>query len=239
MAKKPQNQTYLKPSKKEKSADESMRDSWLKKLQKEEKIKKKSREKAKKVVDRYRDEKRKSGSRFNILWANNQVLKGALYSATPKPDVRRRFLDADPVSRETSLVIERALSYTMDNYDFDGTANTILDDYLLSGVGQSRIRYKPYFEKVEPFPVLVQQTDKGFIDATGEEVTKKDIRTIEQADPMTGQINEQLVVMRDEQKVYEEITCEPVPWDRFRWEPGKTRWEDVSWCCIDYYLTKD
>lgn len=237
MAKKPQNQTTVKKTKK--SPEDSLRDFWLKKLRDEERINKPHRDKARKVIDRYRDETRKDGSQFNILWANDAVLKGALYSATPKPDVRRRFLDDDPVSRETASVIERGLSFTMDAYDFDGTANTVISDYLLPGYGQGRVRYKPFFEKVEPFPVPVQQIGKGFQDATGEEVDKKDIQEIEQQDPNTGEIVIQQVVFRDERKVYEETTFEPVPWDRFRWEPGKTRWEDVTWACIDHYLNRE
>ena len=59
---------------------------------------------ADKVVERYRADKRQSGRRqVNILWANTEILKPAVYSQTPAPDVRRRYLDDDPVGREAAL----------------------------------------------------------------------------------------------------------------------------------------
>lgn len=201
---------------KTKTTTQSLRDYWMARLEEEDKAHKDERDVAQKVIDRYRDDKRKDGSRFNILWSNVQVLKGALYQATPKPDVRRRFLDQDKVSRETAAVIERSISYSVDAYDFDGNATRVLDDYLLPGYGQARVRYKPYFHKVEPFaaPPDEDEEPEG-LDEMGEPY-----------------------VMRDEQLAYEEVTCESVQWDCFRWEPGKGKWEDVNWCCIDHYLDR-
>lgn len=208
----------------------SLRQSWLDKLEAEKRVNDPARKKAQQIIDRYRDDKRDGGSKFNILWANVQVLKGALYSATPKPDVRRRFLDADPVSRETAAALERAIGFSVDNYDFDGTADLVLTDYLLPGYAQARVRYKPYFQKVTPFPVSVKQTEHGLVDAAGEEVDPKDVKVDEAG---------QQFVLRDQEKVYEEVTCEPIQWDHFRWQPGKKRWEAVDWACIDHYLTKE
>jgi hypothetical protein len=201
---------------KTKPATQSLRDYWMARLEEEDKAHKDERDNAQKVIDRYRDDKRKEGSKFNILWSNVQVLKGALYQATPKPDVRRRFLDPDKVSREAAAVIERGISFSVDAYDFDGTAGRVIDDYLLPGYGQARVRYKPYFQKVEPFtaPPDDDEEPEG-LDEMGEPY-----------------------VTRDEQLVYEEVTCESVQWDCFRWEPGKGKWEDVNWCCIDHYLDR-
>ena len=230
MAKKPQNQP-LQAKKKDHAAapGQTEREKWLNRLEAEERANKDARAKMRSVVDRYRDDKRKSGTKFNILWANVDVLHGALYSSTPKPDVRRRFLDKDPVSRETAAALERSISFSVDNYDFDGTAEAALNDYLLPGYAQARVRYKPYFEKVAPYPVPVQETEKGLVDVAGDVVDKKEVVPGPQG----------LVVMRDQKLVYEEVCCEPVPWDRFRWQPGKSRWEEVMWACIDHYLTKD
>ena len=196
--------------------DQKIRKDWLNWIEAEDKAHEDARKRSDKVIERYRDEKRKSGSRFNILWANVQVLKGALYSSTPKPDVRRRFLDKDPVSREAAAVLERGISYSTDAYDFDGNALSVLDDYLLPGYGQARIRYKPYFNKVAPFRVPAGEDDEPEgLDDDGEPY-----------------------VTKDEELAYEEVTCEHVPWDHFRWEPGKGNWADVNKCAIDYYLDR-
>jgi len=99
------------------------------------------RERAAKVIERYRDEKRTAGRRFNILWANVETLKPAVYSQTPKPDVRRRHHDADPVGREAAEILERALIAALDDQDFDGTVEAARDDLLLTGRGVARVGY--------------------------------------------------------------------------------------------------
>jgi hypothetical protein len=92
------------------------------------------RKQAKDVNARYRDEKAdgnggnlhasdsnrySSGNRYNILYSNIQTICPALYNQTPKPDVRRRYRDADKTGKVIADIMERGLSFTMDEYDFD------------------------------------------------------------------------------------------------------------------------
>lgn len=215
----------LYKNKPEKTDDQKLRDKWMDVLEKEEKANGKKRERAQKVYDVYADERKDgdSESKFNILWSNVQVLSGSLYSKTPKPDVRRRFLDKDPVSREAAAVLERGVSFTLDSYDFDGTADSALTDYLVPGYGQVRIRYVPYFDKGQP--VSVSPDEDGKYRFNGEEVEPEetDLGTVYTPDEL----------------VYQEITCEPLEWKKFRWDHLAKRWEDVNWCCIDHYMTKE
>ncbi len=46
-------------------------------------------------------------------------------------EVRRRYGDADPVGRQTAEVLERALKYVIDAYDFDSRMVKATQDYLL------------------------------------------------------------------------------------------------------------
>ena len=85
---------------------------WQKRLERAGKKEKPWRDDAKKAIERYREEQDKSGSQFNILWANTEVKRPALFSAVPKPDIRRRFKEDDPISRAVATVLERAQSYT-------------------------------------------------------------------------------------------------------------------------------
>ena len=103
------------------------------------------RKKAKDVIETYRDEKDRSNSQFNILWANTELLRPALYNSTPKPDVRRRFRDADPVGKEVAEVIERALSFCIDSYDFDHVMSAAVLDELLPGRAVTRVKFEPSF----------------------------------------------------------------------------------------------
>ena len=75
-------------------------------------------ERVRKILKKYRDDKRAKGeaARFNVLWSNVQTLKAATYARTPRPDVSRRFRDNDPVGRVASLILERALDFEVRNY---------------------------------------------------------------------------------------------------------------------------
>src|ERR1700761_2074434 len=103
--------------------------------------------KSRKIIKRYRDERPESNkdTKFNILWSNVQTLLPTLYARTPKPDVSRRFLDDDPTGRLASTLLERALSYSADHFDFDDMMLAVTEDRLLPGRGVARVLYIPHF----------------------------------------------------------------------------------------------
>ena len=218
-------------------------DDWDKALRAEKKAHEDYRKIAQQVVDRYEDEeRRKKGdttnsdeSKFNILWSNTEVLHSALYAKPPIPDIRRRFLDRDPNGKEAAEVAERAVSYCIDTYDFDGTMDTSLDDCLIAGLGQVRLRYEPYFDSRET-RIDLQMAQSGIDPVSYEpiygmfngEEQVSDYMQDDQGAYMNGEPEEELV--------YEEVTTEAINWALFRWQPAK-RWEDVDWCCIDHYMT--
>lgn len=82
--------------------------------------------------------------RFAILWSNEQTLGPAIYARTPQPVVTRRYKDSDPVGRAASEVLERGLSYSMDQYEFDDHIKLARTDYILLGSGQAWVRYIPH-----------------------------------------------------------------------------------------------
>lgn len=98
-------------------------------------------EQAKVVIKRYLDEGETSSVRYNIFWSNVQTLQPALYSRTPKPVATRRFLDKDAVGRTSAQLIERALEFSLDAYDFDTVIKSGRDDYLIVGFGQARVMH--------------------------------------------------------------------------------------------------
>ena len=60
------------------------------------------------IVKRYRDDSRtrnNPNARFNILWSNVQTITPAIFARLPRPDVRRRFRDNDPVARVASMML--------------------------------------------------------------------------------------------------------------------------------------
>lgn len=111
---------------------------------------------AKKAIERYRSE-RKVGSddkekdiwQYNILWSNIEVMRPALYGATPKSNVQRRFRDPDPIGGLAAEILERGLDYSIDASDFDGSMGNIILDYLLPSRAVARVRFDPTVEGSE------------------------------------------------------------------------------------------
>jgi hypothetical protein len=93
------------------------------------------------------DDKDKSGTAFNILHSNIETVVPALYNSTPVPDVRRRYSDADQMAKQAVDVIERAVSYSLDQHDFDGAMLEATRDRSLAGRGVVRVRYKPHMQQ--------------------------------------------------------------------------------------------
>lgn len=88
---------------------------------------------------------RDADAAFNILYANVETEGPALYNSAPIPDVRRRYADDDATGKEVSDILERCLSYSIDDYDFDANIKHDVKDMQLTGRGLSRVRYQPYF----------------------------------------------------------------------------------------------
>ena len=125
---------------------------WQRELDQASEFERDWRERGIRVVERYRDE-RDTGvvgpltHRFNILWANTETLKSALFARMAQPDVRRRFHDGDTSARQVAIVLERALHYGIDVYDSELPIRAALEDYLLPGRGVVWVIYEPIIVK--------------------------------------------------------------------------------------------
>ena len=211
---------------------------WFDEIGLASKEEKKWRDRAAKVVKRYRDEHEAEGSQFNILWSNVETLKPALYSQTPHPDVQRRHKDADPVAKQSCRLIERVLSFSIDDEDFDGVSNQVVADYLLPGRAIARVRYKPTFSQQETLTPLRAEMQ---LDASGKEVGAKFYDGEDEAPDDKVTIRDGLpFLMGDPVDVlaYEEAPIEYVHWKRFRMSPAET-WEEVRWIAFQSYMTRD
>lgn len=173
---------------------------------------KKWRERADKVVKRYRDDREKTSSKsqFNILWSNVQTLTPAIYSKLPKPEASRRYNDEDPIGRTAAVILERCLEYEVETYtDFGVALKNSLQDRLLSGRGTSWVRYEPHMLPVES----PQVSDDVHEDDGNEPELEEEID-------------------------YECAPCDYVFWRDFRHSPART-WEEVRWVARDVYMTRD
>ncbi len=165
--------------------------------------------------------KQSKANSFNILWSNTETLRPAVYNSTPEPDVRRRFRDADPTGKVASTVLERSLSYQIDDYDFDAEIQDAVLDVLLPGRGVARIVYEPHFVEVSGDGMKAARP-AGAYQETPQEATE--------GEPALPQTYEKISS--------QEARCEHVQWDDYRHGPGK-RWKDVPWHAFRHEFTQE
>jgi hypothetical protein len=118
---------------------------WLDQIARSDADEKAWRLDAEEAEDTYRAKTGAKNLSFNIFHANIETIVPSLYNSTPIPDVRRRFADKDPVGKVVSDIIERALSFEVDTYDFDGMMNASIKDSEITDRGMARVRYLPQF----------------------------------------------------------------------------------------------
>ncbi len=127
--------------------DEGLVRLWMEAIALSEKTEEDWRKRASAAIDIYRDaEKERQTKRFNILHTNTETLAPALYNSTPIPDVRPRYMAGNPLDKQVAQVIERALSFSIDTYDFNAVMEDAVKDRLLPGRAVTRVRYEPKFD---------------------------------------------------------------------------------------------
>jgi len=127
-------------------------------------------DRARAIVKRYKNERkattnkaRKSKS-FSILYANTETYKAALYGRQAKPDVRRRHQDGDKrLSRIGGEMIERVLSYQLDDDNSEDAFKMGVFDYALCGRGIVRVEYEPKIGMVEVPDMMGQMAEQEAI----------------------------------------------------------------------------
>lgn len=215
---------------------------WVRELAAAERHERNWRKRAESIVKLYKDEKADSEStdgntyRFNILFSNTEVLKGALYSQVPAPDVRRRYLDKDPVGRVAALVLMRALVATLDKQndgeDFDSVMRDSVFDMVVPGRAAARVKYVPQFAKVTkrvPFEMPAKVEPEPGVEPPPEPEIPNDLQQDEQG-YFTNETADELA--------YECVESEYIEWQFFRIAPAK-RWKKVRWIAWGELLTRD
>lgn len=166
---------------------------------------------------------------FNILWSNTETLRPAIYNSTPQPDVRRRFRDADPVGKVASTILERSLSYQIDDYDFDGEIKDVVLDMLLPGRGVARIVYEPHFVAVTQDGMQPARPAGSYQEPPVTEEPSQDDAQPPDVQEAPGSY---------EKIIGQDARCAHVQWDDFRRGPGK-RWKDVPWVAFRHEFTQE
>lgn len=237
---------------------------WLRELESADAHEKDWREQATKVIALYKDDEKKKEQneadfRFNILFSNTEVLKGALYSQCPAPDVRRRFLDKDDTGRIAALVLTRAviaqLDKQTDGEDFDSVMKDSVSDMVLPGRASARVKYVPTMGKSQkrvpvelPGQMAMPMAGDADMPMEGMEAAPMGAMDPDAAQEGAEPPGMPEGVEQDEQGyfrteevdevVYECVSTEYIEWAFFRMSPAK-RWRKVRWVAWGELLTRD
>jgi len=189
------------------------------------------RRSAEKIEKRYRNESTVKGKTFNILWANTETLRPAMYSNTPKPDVRRRYGMGDAAAKGGAMIIERGIEAMIDNSEFDVSMERTVQDMLLTGRGISRVHYRPKYENVSTRMELTEASSDmepftRFLDDNGDE--------------KEAQFDDQGAFFSSEEEtlVDETVEIQFIPWDQIRFGPAR-QWSEVQWIAFESIQTRE
>lgn len=169
-----------------------------------------------KIIKRFRDEResgREGETRWNIFSSNIQTQRAMLYGKPPSVSVDRRFADAgDDVARVGSEILERLLNTDIER-DSDGYSLALqyaLDDRLIPGFGQARIRYVAQFEQIEGIAAQIS--------AEGIEIAAE--------------------VPPTERKISEDVETDYVHWKDMLWSPARV-WHEVRWVAFKAQMSRE
>ena len=210
---------------------------------------------AKEIERRYMDERptaEKDQTKFNVFWSNIQTLKPAIYATPPKPVVQRRYLDADPVARAASTILQRAIQTNIDQTGWHEVTDQCVQDYLVVGRGTPWARYEPHFEAVSAGQVKQAEASEDGMQPAGDMGGVLNSPNIEQPnssieqpvvseDGTEGPEDDGLQITNDTESevvTYEEVCWDYVHWRDFRHSPSRV-WQEVRWVGRLVLMTMD
>ncbi len=199
---------------------------WLTEIAQAKKREKDFRKQGEHVLKLYECEKHTTTT-FNILFSNTETLSPALYSASPRPLVERRYKDDDGLGLASSVAAERMLSFQLDTniegYEtFDDIMKMAVLDGLLPGRAVSTVKYEAEFnsDREPSVPASNEDEYEGVVERHAEE----DAPAVE-ADETDYLAKEQ-------------ICLETKVWNRVYFGYAK-KWSKVPWIAYEEYIDRE
>ncbi len=118
---------------------------WLSEIDSALRREKTFRKEGREILEIYQGKKVET-TPFNILYSNTETLSPALYNQKPRPVVKRRYDDKDPVALEAATMLRRGLEFLIDDINpaetgFSEAMIAAVTSALLPGRGLTRFRY--------------------------------------------------------------------------------------------------
>lgn len=120
---------------------------WLRKISDAENVYQDYHKLVEDIRKYYRNETKQD--KQNIFWSSVETLKPFLYFKQPKPYVERKEKSADKVHNLACRIVEKALNWDLEQFDFDSVIKYARNDFLTGGMGMVIERYRPSFGVVE------------------------------------------------------------------------------------------
>ena len=104
------------------------------------------------VIDAYRMQKSDgnevvSKDRYNVLYSSTETIRPNLYAQRPTVRIKMRNRDANnPQSKMMARLLEGSIEYVIEEEDIDEVMESVVEDYLLPGIGVAWVRYEPNIE---------------------------------------------------------------------------------------------
>jgi len=199
------------------------------------------------IIDRYRNDDRLSSnennafqtSRYNVLYSNTQTAHPLLFSRMPEPVIRKRNLlnsnetltkELEKATKGVAEVIERAISYSIDENNAFKEFDDGVFDYQLPGRGLVKISIKPVIEQKE-----IREEVEGVLIRPADEFQEAEFEAPEGAIEDQGKFFQ---VSTDETVVFQEGVIEYVNWEDWTTNEAR-RWNDVTWLGFRSLLTEE
>lgn len=135
----------------EKTDNSELVERWKKKISASEKKYEDYHKLVKEIREYYTNAKKKN--KQNIFWSSIETLKPFLYFKQPKPYIKRKEKNANPVQALACKILEKALEWDLEQFDFDSVIKYARNDFLLSGMGLVFEQYTAEFDTVDGFEI--------------------------------------------------------------------------------------
>jgi hypothetical protein len=197
---------------------------------------------AEKAVKAYTNEASGDGKLYdyNILHANTETIVPAIINSPPQPDIRRRFGDDDPVAKQLSDILERAIAVQVDDSRLATELEGQAQDGFLAGRGVIRIRFHADTQETET-SALEEAGDAAEADDTGAgagnrpddegavpDAYESGAESVDEGADASGADTGDLPGASGSTVSNECIKFEAVSWRDYQHGPAK-RWEDRPW----------
>ena len=121
---------------------------WLDRINRAERVYEPYFDLIRRTREAYKSRNGDFATAYNIFWSGVETQKPFLYFKRPEAYVERINKIATPAEQVACKILERALNWNLNAFDFDSAAKYARNDFLISGCGVLFEAYTPEFQTI-------------------------------------------------------------------------------------------